>query len=101
MKPFTLLLWLSVLTCAMPVSAEAVKVCVQNIDYYPHYDFSVQPGRGYAADLFALFTQKNGVKLVVLALPIKRLQDNPQCQLVYPDNPQWHSAKGVVEPLFF
>lgn len=101
MKPFTLLLWLSVLTCAMPVSAAAVKVCVQNIDYYPHYDFSVQPGRGYAADLFALFTQKTGVKLVVLALPIKRLQDNPQCQLVYPDNPQWHSAKGVVEPLFF
>lgn len=89
------------LIAALPTVAAPVRVCVQNIDYYPHYDFSVMPGRGYAADLFALFTAKTGIQLKVIALPVKRLQDNPECQLVYPDNPLWHSAQGVSQPLFF
>lgn len=87
--------------CVLPLHAASLRICVQNIDYYPHYDFSTQPGRGYAADLFALFSAKTGLQISVLPLPVKRLQDNPDCQLVYPDNPQWHSAKGETEPLFF
>lgn len=95
-------LWLATVTClALPAQAAALRICVQNIDYYPHYDFSELPGRGYAADLFALFTAKTGVQIKLLPLPVKRLQDNPECQLVYPDNPQWHSAKGETQPLFF
>lgn len=87
--------------CVLPLHAASLRICVQNIDYYPHYDFSTQPGRGYAADLFALFSAKTGLQITLLPLPVKRLQDNPDCQLVYPDNPQWHSAKGETQPLFF
>ncbi len=87
--------------CMLPLHAASLRICVQNIDYYPHYDFSTQPGRGYAADLFALFSAKTGLQITLLPLPVKRLQDNPDCQLVYPDNPQWHSAKGETQPLFF
>lgn len=78
---------------SVPALAASYRVCVQNIDYYPHYDFSVVPGRGYAADLFALFTLRTGIKLQLVPLPVKRLQDNPDCALVYPDNPLWHSVK--------
>lgn len=93
----------AVLSCCLmwPLHAASLRICVQNIDYYPHYDFSVQPARGFAADLFALFEAKTGEKITLLPLPIKRLKDNPDCQLVYPDNPQWHSAKSETQPLFF
>ena len=101
MAIFRLHIGLLLVGAVLPARAESVRICVQNIDYYPHYDFSDLPGRGYAADLFALFTAKTGVKITLLPLPIKRLQDNPDCQLVYPDNPQWHSAKGEHQPLFF
>ncbi|ALZ75231.1 hypothetical protein [Rheinheimera sp. F8] len=101
MTIFRLLIWLLLVGAVLPARAESVRICVQNIDYYPHYDFSDLPGRGYAADLFALFTAKTGVKIILLSLPVKRLQDNPDCQLVYPDNPQWHSAKGEPQPLYF
>ncbi len=101
MTIFRLHIGLLLVGAVLPARAESVRICVQNIDYYPHYDFSDLPGRGYAADLFALFTAKTGVKITLLPLPIKRLQDNPDCQLVYPDNPQWHSAKGEHQPLFF
>ncbi len=101
MTIFRLLFWFLLLGAVLPARAATVRICVQNIDYYPHYDFSKLPGRGYAADLFALFTAKTGVKITLLPLPIKRLQDNPDCQLVYPDNPQWHSAKGESQPLYF
>lgn len=95
-------LWFAIVTClALPAQAAALRICVQNIDYYPHYDFSQLPGRGFAADLFALFSAKTGQHIKLIPLPVKRLQDNPDCQLVYPDNPQWHSAKGETEPLFF
>ncbi len=95
-------LWLAIVTClSLPAQAVALRICVQNIDYYPHYDFSIKPARGYAADLFALFEAKTGEKVTLLPLPIKRLKDNAECQLVYPDNPQWHSAKGETQPLFF
>ncbi|MDZ7867866.1 MAG: hypothetical protein U5L02_01470 [Rheinheimera sp.] len=96
-----ILIWFLLVGAVLPARAAAVRICVQNIDYYPHYDFSTLPGRGYAADLFALFTAKTGVRISLLPLPVKRLQDNPDCQLVYPDNPQWHSAKGESQPLYF
>ena len=86
---------------AAPARAESLRICVQNIDYYPHYDFSRRPGRGYAADLFSLFSAKTGVVVKLIPLPVKRLPDNPDCQLVYPDNPLWHSAIGESRPLFF
>jgi hypothetical protein len=87
--------------CVLPLHAASLRICVQNIDYYPHYDFSVQPGRGYAADLFSLFTARTGLHVTLLPLPVKRLHDNPDCQLIYPDNPQWHSAKGNAQQMFF
>lgn len=101
MTIFRRLIWCLLVAVVAPAGAATVRICVQNIDYYPHYDFSKLPGRGYAADLFALFTAKTGVKITLLPLPVKRLQDNPECQLVYPDNPQWHSAKGEQQPLYF
>ncbi len=52
-------LWFAIFTClALPAQAAALRICVQNIDYYPHYDFSQLPGRGFAADLLPCLAQK-------------------------------------------
>jgi hypothetical protein len=43
--------------------ASPYRLCVENIDYYPHYDFSSATGRGYAADVFALFSATTKIQL--------------------------------------
>jgi len=64
---------------------------IEQIDYYPHYDFSAGQQRGYFYDLMQLFGKKHGYRLRFAALPVKRLyqEANSTIDLVYPDHPNW------------
>lgn len=70
---------------------EVVRVGIEQIDYYPHYDFSKTPPRGYFYELMMLFAKDAGVQLEFVPLPVRRLYQTAtdQIDLVYPDNPRW------------
>lgn len=80
------------LPAAKPV--KAVRVCVQAIDYYPHYDFSNALARGFAPELLTRFFQQADIPFHWVALPIKRVYRSGECDLVYPDSPNWHAHEG-------
>lgn len=77
---------------AVPVSLQhRLRVCVQPIDYYPHYDFRLGQGRGFATEWLQAFARAYQYQLELVPLPIKRLYQTRDCDLIYPDNPNWHS----------
>lgn len=82
-----LLCW-SALTKAEP---RQIVVGIEQIDYYPHYDFSPGQQRGFFYDLMQLFGKTAGYQIRFSALPVKRLyqEANSGIDLVYPDNPAW------------
>ncbi len=105
--------WLaSVLLCwSALVAAEprTIVVGIEQIDYYPHYDFSAGQQRGYFYDLMQLFGKKNGVQIRFTALPVKRLyqEANNNIDVVYPDNPNWQQymvaeySKTFSDPVIY
>jgi hypothetical protein len=90
-----------IITISIATTCVAATICVEDFDYYPHYDFQNPPGRGYAAELFELFRITSGIDIRIVPLPVKRLQNTPYCDLIYPDNPQWHLARGSDKNLTF
>ena len=93
--------WFLLLFTSLPLQAATIRLCVEDFDYYPHYDFHKLPGRGFAAELFAMFSKNTGIQLQIIPMPAKRLHDDPLCQLIYPDNPLWHTARGTTQKVFF
>lgn len=85
------LLLISGFACA--TGAKPLTVGIQNIHYYPHYDFSGQQASGYIYDLLELFAANSQYEFIYVPLPIKRLQhellNTHQVDLMYPDNPRW------------
>ncbi len=77
------------------------KICVQDLAYYPHYDFSAAGKPSYATSLFQLFSQKTGIRLHIQAMPIKRLKLATDCDLRYPDNPLWYVEREIQRPAYF
>lgn len=71
--------------------AKEIVVGIEDINYYPHYDFSGAQPRGYFFELMRLFSQKSGHDLRFQKLPVKRLYlaAKDEVDLVYPDNPRW------------
>lgn len=80
---------------ALQTIPTAVRVCVQAIDYYPHYDFAHTPARGFAPELLTRFFQHAGIAYQWVALPIKRVYRSGECDLIYPDNPNWHAHEEL------
>ena len=76
-------------------------ICVQDLAYYPHYDFTAASKPSYAASLFQLFSEKTGVRVQVKAMPIKRLKLANDCDLRYPDNPLWYVERDIQRPAYF
>lgn len=75
-----------------PVSpVKVVRVGIQEIDYYPHFDFSSQPPQGYFYDLMQLFAKQAKLRIEFVPLPVRRLYQEAadSVDLVYPDNPRW------------
>jgi len=74
-------------------NAKEFTIGVENINYYPHYDFSVGKKSGYIYDLLELFSSKNNHHFKYVVLPVKRLRkkmlETNQIDFMYPDNPIW------------
>jgi len=94
--------WLALLLVVFlsgPLRADRYVIGIEQIDYYPHYDFSKRQQRGYFVDLIQLFSEKTGHQFTFMPLPVKRLYQSStsEIDLIYPDNPQWqqHYEAGI------
>jgi len=98
--------WLAlfvVMLCNGPLRADSYVIGIEQIDYYPHYDFSQRQQRGYFVDLIQLFSDKTGHQFKFMPLPVKRLyqSSNSGIDFIYPDNPLWEQYKEPgIEKLF-
>ena len=94
--------WLALLLVMLlsdPTRAESYVIGIEQIDYYPHYDFSKNQQRGYFFDLIQLFSEKSGHRFKFMPLPVIRLyhSGNSGIDFIYPDNPLWqqYSEPGI------
>ncbi len=71
---------------------------VQAIDYSPHYNFVEKGAPSYFSLFLTWLEQKTHCHFTVKALPIKRLNFDPnniiQLDFIYPDNVTWHDSKS-------
>lgn len=71
-------------------------VGTEDINFYPHYDFTEADSRGFANDVLQLFAKTHGYQFSYQPLPVKRLYhelDN-LVDFIYPDNPNWAKFQG-------
>lgn len=73
------------------LQAKTYVIGIEQLDYYPHYDFLSPQPRGYFFDLIQLYSQWSGDEFRFKALPVKRLyKDSVELtDFVYPDNKAW------------
>ncbi|MCU7554827.1 hypothetical protein OCL06_09465 [Alteromonas sp. ASW11-19] len=84
--------------------AETYVVGAQDIQYYPHYDFSKPDDKGLAWAILQVFAEQSGHTLVYHHMPVKRLQlelRKGNVDFVYPDNPKWYNQNVPAEEKFF
>jgi polar amino acid transport system substrate-binding protein len=90
----------SILMMCRPVWASAAPhfiVGTEDINFYPHYDFTHADSTGFANDVLQLFAVQYGYRFSFQPLPVKRLYhelDN-LVDFIYPDNPQWASLQSA------
>lgn len=83
-------------------AAVELRIGVQQLDYYPHFDFSAGQKRGYFVELMRLFARSHSYQIRFVPLPVKRLYqelDNG-LDLVYPDNPAWPNELPMMQKVF-
>jgi polar amino acid transport system substrate-binding protein len=73
------------------VQAKSYVIGIEQLDYYPHYDFKSAQPRGYFFDLMQLYSQWSGDDFVFKVLPVKRLYKDAAelTDFIYPDNRAW------------
>ncbi len=104
-----LLLWFSIVGFPLQAKQPTYVIGIEDINYYPHYDFTAAQPRGYFYDLMQLFSQKSGYQFRFQKLPVKRLylSAKDDVDFVYPDNPKWqpylHATfdKTYSDPLIY
>lgn len=101
MRVVLMLLWSCLSFFCGTVQAKTYVIGIEQLDYYPHYDFkSVQP-RGYFVDLIQLYSIWSGDEFVFKALPVKRLyKDSAELtDFIYPDNLRWQPHLDIDQKL--
>jgi polar amino acid transport system substrate-binding protein len=66
-------------------------VGTEDINFFPHYDFTQPDSKGFANEVLQLFAAEYGYRFSFQPLPVKRLYhelDN-LVDFIYPDNPNW------------
>lgn len=102
MDVFRLLILVLSLSSFSPAAQEFV-VGVEDISYYPLYDFPSGRG-GYTKDLLDEFGRQYGHKFVYLPLPIKRFSRwliEHQIDFKYPDNVRWNPDGKVYKDFVY
>ncbi len=86
------------------LGAKTYVVGAQDIQYYPHYDFSKPEDKGLAWAILQVFAKQSGHTLVYHHMPVKRLQlelRKGNVDFVYPDNPKWYNQNVPATEKFF
>ncbi|WP_218312613.1 transporter substrate-binding domain-containing protein [Alteromonas antoniana] len=84
--------------------AETFIIGAQNIQYYPHYDFSQENDKGLAWAILEAYADQSGHELIYHDMPIKRLQlemRKGNVDFVYPDNPKWYNQIVPASEKYF
>ena len=79
---------------------------VEDIDYYPLYDFSINnfERENFTRELLSTFFLAHGYKFKFVALPIKRFDkwyEEDDIDFKYPDSPRWRKRKTKKLDLTF
>lgn len=85
-------------------AAEKLIVGAQQLDYFPHYDFTSQQDKGVGWAILEAFASHAGYELAYVSLPVKRLQIELQkgsIDFVYPDNARWQNSFVDKKPKTF
>ncbi|MBJ2138810.1 transporter substrate-binding domain-containing protein [Paraglaciecola chathamensis] len=96
------LIWLSVfgISWANASPQKTFVVGCQDIDYFPHYNFSLKEDKGYAWAVLEAFSQASGHQFEYRSYPIKRLQRalaQDSIDFAYPDNADWRSIHDKID----
>lgn len=85
----------SVMLCLLLAPATLAQkqftVGTEDLNFYPHYDFTAADSGGFANEVLRLFATTHGYQFSFQPLPVKRLYhelDN-LVDFIYPDNPNW------------
>ena len=84
--------------------AEQYIIGAQNIEYFPHYDFTSKVDKGVGWAILEAFSDASGHEFVYLDMPVRRLQielNKGNVDFVYPDNPRWNSADTTIDQKTF
>lgn len=92
--------------CTLGTNALADKFIVgaQNLDYFPHYDFSSEIDKGVGWAILEAFSEASGHEFIYLSMPIRRLQMEllkGNVDFVYPDNQGWYNSITSSKQKYF
>lgn len=96
-------LLLCLLLSSHAYAAQRFIIGTEDINFYPHYDFTSVQGQGFANDVLRLFAEEYGYQFSFQPLPVKRLYhelDN-LVDFIYPDNPNWAKFQGSQQQRLF
>lgn len=77
---------------------------VENLNYYPYYDFTRESHDSFTRELFMAFGKESDYEIIFEALPLKRLLMSlivGEVDLKFPDNRHWsQSVKQAVNVIY-
>lgn len=85
------LLWVTLLLCTRNTQADEFIIGVEDVSYYPHFDFQ-QKEAGFAKALLDKFARDHQHSFTYIPLPIKRFSEwlyEEDIDFKYPDNQRW------------
>lgn len=84
-------------------AATKYTIGVQELAYFPHYDFTDQESNSLFEQLLKAFSDDTGIQFEIVRLPIKRLDNafynQKNIDFMFPSNPQWQDEVDVTYSL--
>ncbi len=94
---------LFVLISSSNLKAQEFIVGVEDVDYYPLYEFKSNRNT-HSRELLNAFSATKGYKFIYMPLPIKRFETwllENKIDFKYPDNSSWYSSTNTTEKCTF
>ncbi len=98
---FTLSIYLVMLSVCVSdkLHAKEYIIGVEDVSYYPFYDFSAKQSnqKSFSKELLSTFFQQHGYKFQFVSLPVKRFDKwfaEESIDFKFPDNVRWRSAES-------
>ena len=91
------------LCCIQNLQAQEFIIGVEDVPYYPLYEFKSNRNT-HSRELLDAFSSTKGYKFIYLPLPIKRFETwllEEKIDFKYPDNSRWYSSAKTTEKCTF